>query len=151
MKKLKGVRDDSAGCDSSDEERELKPVVCNRLAKSSLYQDICASVYESRYVSGLALIVALYVGYIITIAPYQGLPPSLSPQQRSLDALVSNITANRICLVELICASTYQKYIRPVLTTEKIQDIYTNTLYAGQWCSPFLLLMLLPCWVAVSS
>lgn len=76
--------------------------------KTSVWEDVCDAVYESRYVSMFALLVALYCGYSVTIAPYQTSGPSLTPEQRSLEAL---------------------KYIRPVLTKEKMAEIYTDTLY----------------------
>lgn len=105
MRNLEVERYDDADSDLSDEDREPEPALCSRMVKSSLWQDVCESVYDSRYASAVALVVALYVGYIITISPYQSSHPYLSPEQRSLDTLVS-AAAMRGGALQLTCAST---------------------------------------------
>ena len=79
-----------------DKEDILPPV--QAVLKTSIWQDVCDSVYDSRYVSVIFLLLALYVGYSITLAPYQSSKQTLTKEQRSLETLVSYLFP-KVCLV----------------------------------------------------
>lgn len=81
------------GSSATDDTREWGGRGEDEELKTSMWEDVCDAVYESRYVSVLALLVALYCGYSVTIAPYQSSSrPTMSPEQRSLETLVSTNT-----------------------------------------------------------
>jgi hypothetical protein len=81
--------------DSSESERtdgEEPPGCADPLLKSTLWQDLQVAIYESRFMTLFAVAFGLYVGYVVTISPYQVSRPALTMEQRSLETLVRRIT-----------------------------------------------------------
>jgi hypothetical protein len=85
---MSGNREQDADSDGSDTELLQSPVATRK--PISVWGDVCGSMYDSRYVSIFALLLALYAAYSVTLAPYQTTKASLTKEQRSLETLVSS-------------------------------------------------------------
>ncbi len=69
---------------------------------SNIWFDLRQSFYDCRYVSVIAVLIAWYLSYQITMAPYQTARPVLTEEQRSMSALVRQFDVRFITFVILL-------------------------------------------------
>jgi hypothetical protein len=76
--------------------------------KTTLWQDLCWSASRGWWAGLLGVAVALFISHRILIAPYPFVRPILTPEQMSMESLVSSI---RICCDFHECVLAHHLYI----------------------------------------